>query len=151
MIWTQDFSTAYYQALIGGNGVKYEHLRQDGSPVSEDLTGASLRDYYANMSRGAYQIDADVVGWVKVPHSIWWCGADPCPGRNSRLEGGPYHGGIPGAGSAKTLVQDAITAVKAAYPTLDWSQYDLDRDGVLDHLWIINAGLGEDAYWELLT
>lgn len=146
IIWTEDFSREYYQALIAGNGVRYRYARQDGSQVDQDLTGATVHSYFQDMSGGAYGLTADVVGWVQVPHSIWWYGADPCPGRFSFSSWASvrYDGGIPGAGTKRTLVQESLDAVKTAYPSFNWAQYDANHDGVIDRLWIIIAGLSED-------
>jgi immune inhibitor A len=143
-IWTPDFSTEYYQNLIFGEGVRLSYERQDGSQVDQDLTGQSARLFYEDMSKGQYSIAGDVLGWVQVPHSIWWYGADPCPGRRSTPHNNVGHnGGIPDAGAARTLVQDAIDAARNAYPDFDWKQYDADGDGIIDHLWIIVAGISE--------
>ena len=40
---------------------------------------------------------------------------------------------------------------KAAYPGFNWAQYDLDGDGLIDRLWIIHAGLGEEDSTTLLN
>jgi M6 family metalloprotease-like protein len=53
-------------------------------------------------------------------------------------------GAIPGGGDARTLVMDALRAAKAAYPSLDWASFDQNKDGYIDRLWIIHAGLGEE-------
>jgi immune inhibitor A len=142
MIWTPDFSADYYRNIIFGKGVTFKYTREDGSVVNQKFSGKSVNNYYSDMSRNVYQITGDVVGWVQVPHSIWWYGADPCPG--ARSGGTGHNGAIPGAGSARTLVMDALNAVKTAYPTFDWAKYDQDGDGEIDRLWIIHAGLGEE-------
>jgi immune inhibitor A len=144
--WTKDRSPSFVHDMLFGNGVRLQYTRQDGSAVDQDLTGFSVRDYFLDMSGGTYAIAGDVVGWVKVPHSLYWYGADPCPGRNSGSSSGQHNGAIPGAGSAQTLVKDAIGAVKAVYPNFDWAQYDVDKDGIIDHLWIVPAGVDESDY-----
>ncbi|MFB3779227.1 MAG: M6 family metalloprotease domain-containing protein [Bryobacteraceae bacterium] len=151
-IWVQDFNRQYYESLISGNGVKYQFARQDGSQVNEDLTGRSVSAYYQDMSGGTYRLIADVVGWVQVPHSIWWYGADQCPGRNSTNAVEPQDAGaIPEGGTDDSLVGDAIEAVKRANPAFNWAQYDQDKDGIIDHLWIIHAGIGESVGSTLLN
>ena len=37
-----------------------------------------------------------------------------------------------------------MDAVNAAYPGFDWAQYDQDGDGIIDRLWIVHAGYGEE-------
>ncbi|MCX6623249.1 MAG: immune inhibitor A [Acidobacteria bacterium] len=144
MVWREDFSKAYFEDIIFGEGTVYQFPRQDGSTVDEDVRGISVRSYFRDMSLGAYDFTGDVVGWVRVPHSVAWYGADPCPGRRSARHNEPAHnGGISKAGSARTLVTDALEAVKQQYPDLNWAQYDADGDGIIDHLWIIVAGTSE--------
>jgi len=152
LIWTADFNPGYYQDISFGNGVQLQYQRKDGSEVSVDLTGKSVRNYYTDMSGGRYSIEGEVVGWVKVPHSVWWYAADPCPGARSVPAGIQVgkHGAIPRAGNLQTLVVDTLTAVKADYPDFDWTRYDQDKDGFVDRLWIIHAGLGEEDDRELL-
>ncbi len=141
--WMPDASVGSFHDMIFGDGVHLNYTRQDGSLVDQDLTGFSVRDFYLDMSNWTYLITGEVLGWLKVPHSVYWYGADPCPGRNSGSTSGQNDGAVPGAGSAKTLVKDALEAAKAAYPSFDWAQYDLDKDGIIDHLWIVAAGVDE--------
>jgi immune inhibitor A len=83
---------------------------------------------------------------------VWWYGADQCPGARSANSSSLVrtNGAIPDAGSARTLVVDALEAVKAAYPSFDWASYDVNRDGFIDRLWVIHAGYGEEDSTELL-
>ena len=144
LIWTPDFSAAYYSNVVFGNGWTFSYNRQDESPVSADFTGKSVRNYYRDFSSNRYDIVGDVVGWVQVTNSVWFYGADGIPGRRSGATSAAYSGAIPGAGNARQLVIDALEAVKAAYPAFNWAQYDVDGDGIIDRLWIIHAGYGEE-------
>lgn len=143
MIWTPDFGTAFYHEIIFGNGWVFNYTRTNGSAVYEDYRGCSVRHYYEEQSRGAYTFSGTILGWVRVPHSVQWYGADPCPGRRSGAFVA-HNGGIPGAGTARTLVTDAIEAAKSMYPGFNWARFDRDGDGLIDRLWIIHAGLGEE-------
>jgi len=147
-IWTEDFSPGWFEAFLWGDGVVFDYVREDGSVVHEDFTGQSVKDYFLDMSGGAYELSGDVVGWLQVPHSTWWYDADECPGARS---GGGSRGAIPGAGSSRTLVEDALAAVNAAYPDFPWADYDLDGDGVIDRLWLVHAGYGEEDSTTLLN
>ena len=92
-----------------------------------------------------YDIDGDVIGWLQVPHSTWYYDADQCPGARSRRR--QPRGAIPGAGTARTLVKDALDSVNAisnTIPGFSWKNYDQDGDGVIDRLWIVHAGYGEE-------
>lgn len=152
MIWVPDFSKTYYEDIIFGDGITFSYTRQDGSVVNENFTGRSVNDFYLDHSAGRYRIVGDVMGWLQVPHSTWWYGADVCPGRRSAsISSVASAGAIPNAGNQRTLVIDALNAVKAAYPAFDWAKYDRDGDGVIDRLWIIHAGLGEEDSPTLLN
>jgi len=84
-----------------------------------------------------------VIGWVQVPHSTWYYDADQCPGARSGAT--VQRGGmIPGAGNTRTLVRDALDKVNELYPSFDWKKYDQDGDGVIDRLWIVHSGYGEE-------
>lgn len=143
--WLEDFNPDYYQNMLFGDGVQYRYTRSDGSSADDDVSGVSLRSYYLDLSRGAYDVSGDVVGWVQVPHSVWWYGADPCPGRNSAPTSISHNGAIPNAGSARSLVVDALEAVKRIRPGFDWKRYDVDGDGVIDHLFIVHAGMSQNS------
>jgi immune inhibitor A len=150
-IWTEDFSKGWFEAFMWGDGVKFNYTREDGSVVSEDFTGKSVKDYYLDMSGGKYEIAGDVVGWVQVPHSTWYYDADQCPGARS---GGGGRGAIPGAGNARELVKDSLDAVNAisnTIPGFNWQNYDQDKDGIIDRLWIVHAGYGEEDSTTLLN
>ncbi len=151
-IWTEDFSPQWFERFMFGEGVVFNYTMQDGTPMLEDFTGQSVRDYYLDTSDGTYEITGDVVGWLPLPHSTWWYGADECPG--ARSGGGSNSGAIPGAGSSRTLVMDALDAVNAisdTIPGFDWANYDLDGDGVIDRLWIVHSGYGEEDSTTLLN
>jgi immune inhibitor A len=151
-IWTEDFSPDWFHAFMFGDGVKFEYTRQDGSVVSEDFTGQSVKDYFLDMSGGDYEITGDIVGWLQLPHSTWYYGADKCPGNRSGMSSGAgADGGIPDAGGNRVLVRHALDAVNAKYPDFDWTQYDLNGDKIIDRLWIVHAGYGEEDGTVLLN
>jgi len=146
-IWYPDFSPDYYEKIAFSNGVVFDFHRGDGSHYYADHTGISVKKYYTEMSSGAFALTGDVYGWVSVPHSVMYYGADDVPGRLS-VGASVYAevGGsaaVPGAGSAKSLVVDACRAAVVQYPEINWADYDLDDDGEIDSLWIITAGFGE--------
>jgi immune inhibitor A len=143
-IWTDDFSQKYFWDLVFGDGIYSQYTTVDGTPVTIDLRGYSVRQYFEEQSKGMYTIEGDVVGWVQVPHSEAWYGADACPGARSYGNSGLSDGYMPGGSSPRGLVKDAIDAVVAAYPDLDWAQYDPNGDGVIDRLMIVHAGYGEE-------
>ena len=86
-IWTPDFSNDWFDDFMFGNGVVFDYARVDSSVVLEDFTGKSVVNYYQDMSGGAYNFSGDVIGWIQLPHSAWWYGADQCPGARSNASG----------------------------------------------------------------
>lgn len=147
-IWTENFSPDWFKSFMFGDGIKFNYQRVDGSVVNEDFTGKSVKKFYEDMSGNTYHINGDVVGWLQLPHSTWWYGADTCPGRRSQSTmTSSHYGGIPDAGSARSLVTDAVNAVDAikdTIPGFDWKNYDQNGDGVIDRLWIVHSGYGEE-------
>ncbi len=100
--WVPDFSTAHYRDML-----------YDETPGS-----GSMAAYYEEQSAGAYGIDGDVYGWVKVPHAE------------------AYYGAYDGA-RVPELVAEAVGALGDTVP---WAGYDQDHDGVVDHLQVVHAG-----------
>ena len=157
-IWTEDFSNQYYANLLFGDGVVLDYTRVDGSHVHQDFTGDSVRRFYEDQSLNQYHIVGDVIGWLQLPHSTWYYSADTCPGRRSGpggvVPGAAFSGAIPGAGDSKQLVRDALDAVNAisnTIPGFDWKNYDLNGDGIIDRLWIVHSGYGEEDSTTLLN
>jgi immune inhibitor A len=145
--WTADFSPSWFRGFMFGDGITINYQRTDGSQVNADFTGKSVKQYFQDFSGGAYNINGDVVGWVQVPHSAWWYGGDSCPGAISGGSSSLADGKIPGGGTPRTLVKDTLDAVNAisnTIPGFNWADYDLNGDGVIDRLWIIHAGYGEE-------
>ena len=154
-IWTEDFSKEWFESFMFENGVVISYTMQDGSPVYENFTGQSVTDYFSDASGGTYTIAGDVFGWLDVDHSTWWYGADECPGRRSPYESyADNSGAIPGAGTSKSLVTDALNALNAisdTIPGFDWANYDQDGDTIIDRLWVVHAGYGEEDSTDLLN
>jgi immune inhibitor A len=157
-IWTEDFNPQWFNDFMFGSGVVISYTRQDSSQVYANFQGKSVKDFYSDLSNGAYNINGDVVGWLQMPHSTMYYDADQCPGARSVDPNNgysPQRGGmIPGAGSARDLVKDALAATNAisnTIPGFDWRNYDQNGDGVIDRLWIVHAGYGEEDSTTLLN
>ncbi len=151
-IWTPDFDPQWFDDFMFGNGVEISYTRQDSSSIYESFLGKSVKEYFSDLSSGTYTITGDVIGWLPVSHSTWYYDADQCPG--SRSGASTSRGVIPGAGNARTLVKDALDQVNAisnTIPGFDWANYDLNGDGIIDRLWIVHAGYGEEDGTELLN
>jgi immune inhibitor A len=150
-IWTEDFSRQHFEDMLFGDGVFIEYTMENGQDVTIDLSGYSMRQYYEEQSKGMYTVEGDVIGWVQVPHSEAWYGADMCPGARSAGYSRIADGNFPDGGDERSLVRDAIDACVAAYPDFDWAQYDADGDGLLNHVMLVHAGYGEEENTTLLV
>lgn len=155
-IWTEDFSPEWFDSFMFKEGVVISYTRQDGSSVFEDFTGKSVNQYYEDLSNGIYHIKGDVIGWLPLNHSTYYYDADECPGARS-TSARPQRGGmIPGAGTPQQMVRDALDAVNVKIeagelPNFKWTDYDQDGDGIIDRLWVVHAGLGEEDSTTLLN
>lgn len=98
--------------------------------------GGSLRDYYAEVSRGAFDVDGIVTRWYTAPRTY-----------------AEYANNQGGFGVAPFSAQQmALDAVRTADPDIDFSQFDNDGpdgipdsgddDGQVDGLFIVHAGPG---------
>lgn len=132
-----DYSTQHFHDMIfGENGVK--------GPNGENLI--SQHQFYLQQSGGTFTVDGNVYGWLKVPHTAAYYGADSPNGGHDNVT----------PGGSKALVKDVYEAAKAAgVPLQDYDfedPHDLDGDGnlnepdgLVDHLQIIHAGMGQEA------
>lgn len=139
----------FYEKLIfgyeGAGRVRMDLIDpRDGLP-GINAAGNTVQDYYDNVAGdGNVYITGTVEGWVTVPHSEGYYGADICE------TGG--HGGGAGVPVAQVIV-DAATQFSVTHPSyyLDttagafWPKYDADDDGIVDTFWIIHAGMGQEA------
>lgn len=98
--------------------------------------GGSLRDYYAEVSRGAFDVDGTVTRWYTAPRTY-----------------AEYTNNQGGFGVAPFNAQQmALDALRLADPDIDYSQFDNDGpdgipnsgddDGRVDGLFIVHAGPG---------
>ncbi|XMB86523.1 immune inhibitor A [Mycoplasmatota bacterium WC44] len=128
-LYYDDFTKEHYEEMLFG---------EDGyvGPNGENLI--SMRQYYEAQSNGSYTVDGTVAGWYTANY--------PAAAYGNNVNG-----------SARALVYEALlNAIED--PTIDLSQfdkedrYDLDGDGnyrepdgIIDHLMIVHAGVGEEA------
>jgi M6 family metalloprotease-like protein len=143
-----DNAKFYEKLIFGYEGVGRVRLDMtdptDGKP-GINLAGYTLQDYYDHMAGvGNVAFSGSIEGWVSVPHSEGYYGASDCAGH--RVDGG---GPVP----ASQLVVDAVNEFIGEHPeyytdtspAAFWPRFDANRDGVVDTLWIIHAGMGEEA------
>ncbi len=151
-VWYDPAQTAdagFYEKLIFGHeGVgrvrldltdPYDHL------PGINLAGYTVQDYFDHMA-GVENVvlDGSAQGWVTVAHSEGYYGAQGCSG-GKHDEAGP--------GTRAQLVIDALTRFMEEHPDYYddpspeafWRRYDANGDGVVDSLWLIHAGMGQEA------
>jgi immune inhibitor A len=92
-------------------------------------TGNTMRTYYREVSYGQFDIEVDIVGPFQSNRTMAYYGDNDPPGRDNAN------------GSISAMAREAV---ELADPTVDFSPYDLDDDGIVDALFIIHAGLGEE-------
>ncbi|HEY2421935.1 MAG TPA: immune inhibitor A domain-containing protein [Neobacillus sp.] len=132
-----DYNLQHYEDMIfGKNGVK--------GPNGENLV--SQKQFYEQQSGGTYTVDGKAYGWLKVPGTAAYYGADKSTGGHDNVT----------PGGSKQLVKDTLLAALAAgVPLQDYDledPHDLDGDGnfwepdgLVDHLQIIHSGMGQEA------
>lgn len=100
-----------------------------------DTTGAtpdgSVYDYYRWASRGRLRVTGRVVAVVNLPHTREWYAA---------LNYGLTYSGTPN--NSFGAVYDALAQ---CHRTVNWAEFDQDRDGYVDMLWVLHAGEGGET------
>ncbi|TDL76725.1 M6 family metalloprotease domain-containing protein [Rhodococcus qingshengii] len=131
-----DYPLGHYEDMIfGEDGVE--------GPNGEDFV--SMKQFYEEQSGGTYSVDGKAYGWVKVPGTAAFYGADSKTGHDNVAPGG-----------SKQLVRDTYkAALDAGIPLDDYDLEDphdldgdgnlLEKDGLVDHLMIIHSGVGQEA------
>ena len=132
-----DYDKDHFENMIFGDKGEFK------GPNGEDLI--SQKQYYEEQSGGTYTIEGNAYGWLKVPGTAAYYGGDQSTGHDNVNPGG-----------SKQLVVDVYNAALAAgIPLQDFDledPHDLDSDGnfwepdgLVDHLQIIHAGMGQEA------
>lgn len=120
--------------LVNFMDIKWSFADDPGKEMSEMLntpgydkyhcTG-SARDYFEISSNGLYKPVFDVYGPVDLPNNC------------------EFYGGNTG-GNDKNPYQMVVDACKLLDDTVDFSIYDTNDDGVVDNVYILYAGYGEN-------
>ena len=105
--------------------------RREGAAFNKYLfatEGVSLKTYYLENSYGQMDIQPGPMGGVVPAGNAWFRAKKPMT----------YYGeGVRILERYRELVREACEAADA---TVDFSQYDRDKDGVVDHVFLIHAG-----------
>ncbi len=103
-------------------------LNQEG--YSDFEATGSAKDYFKDNLNGYYNISFDVTDVISLPQTIAYYGQDD----ESVPSVVTYDVNMP------LLIRDACEAVRSKY---NFADYDLDNDGVVDHVFVFFAGYNE--------
>lgn len=134
-MWYENYTHEHFQNMIFG---------EDGYEGPNGKNLVSMKQYYEAQSGGSYTVDGTVAGWYTADHPAAYYGGNiPAPDGSD--------------GRPRELVFEALKKA-GADPDVDLSEYDVwDRDdydndgvhaepdGIIDHLMVIHAGVGEEA------
>lgn len=151
-VWYDPALTAdakFYEKLIFGyegvGRVRMDLVDPNDGLLGINLQGYTVQDYYDQMAgKGNVALDGTVAGWITLDHSEGYYGAPNC--FNNRKDGG-------GPATVAQMVKDAVTKFNQAHPEYYndtspdafWPRFDANHDGILDTLWIIHAGMAQEA------
>lgn len=136
-MYSDDFSREHYEKMLFGDE---EFTLFNGEKVQ------TFKQYYEEQSGGSYTVDGHVTDWVTVPGNAADYGDDNPEGGHDNLNPkGP-----------RDFVKDALAAAVAAGTDLsEFDQFDLydldgdgnqnEPDGLVDHLMVLHAGVGQEA------
>ncbi|QHE54380.1 M6 family metalloprotease domain-containing protein [Pontibacillus sp. HMF3514] len=127
------YSREHYQDMLFGTG---------GWTGPDGKTYVSMKQYYEQQSGGSYSVEGEVAGWYTASQPAAAYGGNDDTGNDA---------------NPRALVKEALLAAAADRKVKledydQWDRYDLDGDGnylepdgLIDHLMIIHAGVGEEA------
>lgn len=136
-MYSDDFSREHYEKMLFGDE---EFTLFNGDKVQ------TFKQYYEEQSGGSYTVDGHVTDWVTVPGNAADYGDDsPEGGHDNNGEVGP-----------RNFVKDALkAAVEGGLDLSEFDQFDLydldgdgdqnEPDGLVDHLMVLHAGVGQEA------
>ncbi|WP_307285111.1 immune inhibitor A domain-containing protein [Bacillus sp. SORGH_AS_0510] len=136
-MYSNDFNKEHYEKMLFGNE---DFTLFNGEKVK------TFKQYYEEQSGGSYTVDGTVSDWLTVPGKASDYGDDnPAGGHDNLNPKGP-----------RDLVKDALNAAVASGMNLNdfdkFDLYDLDGDGnqnepdgLVDHLMVLHAGVGQEA------
>jgi immune inhibitor A len=129
--WQADYSPGYYDNLFNGSG-------------------ESMKNYYEQLSSGAYTVSNTVSDWVTVPYNA------SAYGDNDIEDNGGSWNFINDSGDAwyaaqlGSMSKEQINSYLSQFDV--WDRYDYDNDGdfdepdgYIDHFQAVHAGEGEEA------
>lgn len=121
-----------------GQEANHSPLYYDDLLFNSTAGASSMHNYYKEVSFNMTNITGMVAGsrWFSVSNNIKWYGEDYTDIDSNETHADPNNWYI---------FKLAKEAVIAADPYVDYSQYDSDNDGEVDHLIIVHAGNGQES------
>jgi len=97
----------------------------------------SMTSYFYETSYGLLNFTGVIAGnkWYASSHTLEYYGANGNSGIDTGVTGTPID-----------IYELAREAVQLANPDVNFADYDLNSDGIIDHLIIIHSGYGEEQY-----
>jgi M6 family metalloprotease-like protein len=93
------------------------------------ISTGSVRDYYRWASGGKLDVTGRVVATVRLPLRL--------------QDYGDGHWGL--AGREPSAYQAVVDALVLCQRNVDWSEFDLNHDGIVDMVWFVHSGKGGEA------
>ncbi len=118
-----EFTDVSHQA--SNTQVKFQSLMFSTTPGV-----SSLHNYYDEVSYGQLSVVGNSTAWYTVPNPMSEYGADSLSGTDDAN------------GAVYRLVTDAVLLADA---DIDFSEYDNDGDGIVDHLAVVHSGQGQES------
>ncbi|MEO2077666.1 MAG: immune inhibitor A domain-containing protein [Bacillus sp. (in: firmicutes)] len=137
-MYSSDFNKEHYEKMLFGD--------EDFTLFNGDKV-KTFKQYYEEQSGGSYTVDGTVSNWLTVPGKAADYGSDNPAGG---------HDNATGTKGPRGLVKDALNAaVKSGINLADYDKFDLydldgdgnqnEPDGLVDHLMVLHAGVGQEA------
>lgn len=104
----------------------YENFANKENYTDGSFKG-SVRDYYHAQSGGQFELTFDVIGPLTAPKESTYYGEN-----------------YPGGGSDKHVGELVAWALEQCKGKVDFTQYDWDKDGYVDQVFLLYAGRGEN-------
>lgn len=106
-------------------------------PGARSQYTGSMRDYYTEISSGAFTVQGVATRWYRAPHPYsYYCNQDGQPGTPDDNGFGDY------PNNAQGLVRDILEMADA---DVNLADFDNDGDGSVEGLFVVHSGPGAEA------
>lgn len=121
-----------------------------GDPNINNGAGAVLSHtvagYFAAQSDDTVVMTGTVAPWVALNHAQAYYGLDACTPGSEPPATADIHPGLPTPGLFVIETAEALKSLGGDYATYDfWQRFDTDDDNLIDMMFVIHAGRGQEA------